>query len=117
MLSGATVSRVYLNWVSVSQTVRHVQVLGLTDIASTNMTRAVCGIPEDNEADLTPALAGSLGMLALIMVILRWSQRIFVKKSLGWDDGLVLMALVSDSQCIYQGFAYSDRFVPLHSTV
>ncbi|KAG2420252.1 hypothetical protein HFD88_005053 [Aspergillus terreus] len=58
------------------------------------MTRAACGIPEDNEADLTPALAGSLGMLALIMVILRWSQRIFVKKSLGWDDGLILMALV-----------------------
>jgi hypothetical protein len=88
----------YLNWVSVSQTVRHVQVLGLTDIASTNMTRAVCGIPEDKEADLTPALAGSLGMLALIMVILRWSQRIFVKKSLGWDDGLVVTGLCRSTQ-------------------
>lgn len=66
-------------------------------LASTNMTRASCGIPEESAANLTPALAGSLGMLALIMVALRWCQRIFIKKSLGWDDGLILMALVTVS--------------------
>ncbi|KAF9893352.1 hypothetical protein FE257_011784 [Aspergillus nanangensis] len=62
-------------------------------LSSTNITRAACGMPEKSETDLAPALAGSLGTLALIMVILRWSQRMFMKKSLGRDDGLLLMAL------------------------
>ncbi|PYH88103.1 hypothetical protein BO71DRAFT_469331, partial [Aspergillus ellipticus CBS 707.79] len=60
---------------------------------STNATRAACDIPEASRADLTPALAGALGMLAIVMVALRMSQRIFMKKSFGWDDGLILMAL------------------------
>ncbi|PWY89158.1 hypothetical protein BO70DRAFT_350390 [Aspergillus heteromorphus CBS 117.55] len=60
---------------------------------STNTTRSACGIPEANQKDLTPALAGALGMLAVLMVALRMGQRIFMKKSFGWDDGLILMAL------------------------
>lgn len=63
----------------------------LTAAASTNMTRSACGVPEDDESDLTPALAGALGMLALIMVGLRVVQRVWIKKSFGWDDGLILM--------------------------
>ncbi|KAE8349543.1 hypothetical protein BDV28DRAFT_160402 [Aspergillus coremiiformis] len=64
------------------------------NLFSTNLTRSACGIPEDNHANLTPALAGVLGMLALIMVILRLVQRVFLKKSFGWDDGMILMALI-----------------------
>ncbi|PLB50889.1 hypothetical protein P170DRAFT_493031 [Aspergillus steynii IBT 23096] len=64
------------------------------NLASTNATRAACGVPEESQADLTPGLAGGLGMMALIMVVLRLLQRTCIKKSFGWDDGLILMALV-----------------------
>ena len=68
-------------------------------LASTNATRAACGVPEESESDLTPGLAGGLGMMALIMVVLRLLQRLCIKKSFGWDDGLILMALVSILSC------------------
>ncbi|OJJ97623.1 hypothetical protein ASPACDRAFT_45714 [Aspergillus aculeatus ATCC 16872] len=60
---------------------------------STNYTRAACGIHEESKASLTPALAGSLGMLALIMTGLRMAQRTMMKRSFGWDDGLIVMAM------------------------
>lgn len=66
----------------------------LTSAASTNMTRSTCGLPEESEANLTPALAGSLGMLALIMVGLRIGWRTGTKKTFGWDDGFILLAMV-----------------------
>ncbi|RAL13436.1 CFEM domain-containing protein [Aspergillus homomorphus CBS 101889] len=66
----------------------------LTRTGSTNSTRAACGIHEESKASLTPALAGSLGMLALIMTCLRMSQRTMMKRSFGWDDGLILMAML-----------------------
>ncbi|PYH48072.1 CFEM domain-containing protein [Aspergillus saccharolyticus JOP 1030-1] len=62
-------------------------------LSSTNYTRAACGIHEESKASLTPALAGSLGMLALIMTCLRVSQRTMMKHSFGWDDGLIVMAM------------------------
>lgn len=63
-------------------------------LVSTNYTRAACGIHEESKASLTPALAGSLGMLALIMTGLRMAQRTMMKRSFGWDDGLIVMAMV-----------------------
>ncbi|RDW60501.1 uncharacterized protein DSM5745_10959 [Aspergillus mulundensis] len=68
--------------------------LANTQLASTNATRAACGIPEESNAGLTPALAGSLGMLAVIMVGLRVIQRTVTRKVFGWDDVLIIFALV-----------------------
>ncbi|KAI9375048.1 hypothetical protein BJX61DRAFT_540196 [Aspergillus egyptiacus] len=62
-------------------------------LASTNATRAACRVPEANEADVTPALAGSLGMLAIVMVCLRILQRTVAKKVFGWDDVFIMIAL------------------------
>ncbi|KAL5001726.1 hypothetical protein BDV10DRAFT_159610 [Aspergillus recurvatus] len=62
-------------------------------LSSTNMTRSACGVPEESQANLTPALAGSLGMLALIMVGLRIGWRTATKKAFGWDDGFILLAI------------------------
>lgn len=63
-------------------------------IAATNLTMSVCQVPEATQANITPILAGCLGMLALIMVMLRLVQRSAFDRLLGIDDALILAALI-----------------------
>ncbi|KAL4751314.1 hypothetical protein BDW72DRAFT_203155 [Aspergillus terricola var. indicus] len=86
----------------------------LTSAASTNMTRSTCGVPEESEADLTPALAGSLGMLALIMVGLRIGWRTATKKTFGWDDGFILLA-IPDNAVKHHGLGTNLWTIPFDS--
>lgn len=53
-----------------------------------------CQVPETSQASIAPIIAGTLGMLALIMVILRIIQRTVYKRICGWDDGLIVAALI-----------------------
>ncbi|PWY81691.1 hypothetical protein BO94DRAFT_587395 [Aspergillus sclerotioniger CBS 115572] len=50
--------------------------------------------PDINRADTLRATAITLLAIAIIMVTLRTSVRIFITKSLGWDDYLMLMGLL-----------------------
>ncbi|KAL4765021.1 uncharacterized protein BDW70DRAFT_147325 [Aspergillus foveolatus] len=86
----------------------------LTSAASTNMTRSTCGVPEESEANLTPALAGSLGMLALVMVGLRIGWRTATKKTFGWDDGFILLAM-PDGAVKYHGLGTNLWTIPFDS--
>ncbi|KAL4926237.1 uncharacterized protein BDV17DRAFT_293662 [Aspergillus undulatus] len=56
--------------------------------------RAACGIPEESNTDLTPARARPIGMLAVIFVCLRVIQRTVTRKVFGWDDVLIIFALL-----------------------
>lgn len=55
---------------------------------------SACQVPEASQARTSPILAGVLGMLALIMVTLRLIQRSVFNRQFGYDDGLILAALI-----------------------
>lgn len=55
---------------------------------------SVCQVPQESQAEVAPVLAGVFGMLALIMVIVRIWQRTMFKQGFGWDDGLIVAALL-----------------------
>lgn len=54
----------------------------------------VCQVPGQSQARISPILAGVLGMLALILVMLRLVQRFLRNRAFGFDDGLVVAALI-----------------------
>lgn len=62
--------------------------------AATNLTMSTCEVPQASQADVSPILAGILGMLALMIVIVRVIQRTVFRQNFGWDDGLIVGALV-----------------------
>ena len=62
--------------------------------AATNLTMSTCQVPQADQSRVAPILAGVLGMLALIMVSLRLIQRSFFSRLVGWDDGLIVAALI-----------------------
>ncbi|RMJ27245.1 hypothetical protein PHISP_01897 [Aspergillus sp. HF37] len=51
--------------------------LGLT---ATNLTMSTCHVPQDSRSEVAPIIAGTLGMMVLIIF--------------GWDDGMILAALL-----------------------
>lgn len=55
---------------------------------------SVCQVPQESQATVAPILAGIFGSLALAMVIVRVWQRITFKQIFGWDDGLIVAALL-----------------------
>lgn len=55
---------------------------------------SICQVPETSQAGITPILAGILGMLAFIMVMLRLVRRCVFDPLFGIDDGLILAALI-----------------------
>lgn len=61
--------------------------------AATNLTMTTCQVPQLSRGRIPPIVAGILGMLALLMVTVRLGQRSFFKKSLGWDDWLIVAAM------------------------
>lgn len=71
-----------------------VSVPRLISAAATNLTMTTCEVPQDSQAGLSSILAGVLGMLALIMVSLRFIQRAVFSRQVGVDDGLILAALI-----------------------
>lgn len=65
------------------------------DAAAMNLTMSTCQVPQDSQANIAPIVAGTLGMIALILGILRLIQRIVITRSFGWDDGFIVAALLS----------------------
>lgn len=55
---------------------------------------STCQVPETNQARISPIIAGVLGVIALIMVTLRLVQRSVFSQQFGYDDGLIVAALV-----------------------
>lgn len=55
---------------------------------------STCQVPETSQARIPPILAGVLGMVALIMVLLRLIQRSVFNRQLGYDDCLIAAAVV-----------------------
>lgn len=54
----------------------------------------VCQVPQKSQAVVAPVLAGVFGAWALGMVIVRIWQRSMFKPGFGWDDGLIIAALL-----------------------
>lgn len=55
---------------------------------------STCQVPEVSQATISPILAGVLGMVAFVMVMLRLIQRSVFNGQLGYDDGLIAAAVV-----------------------
>ncbi|RJE22111.1 hypothetical protein PHISCL_05550 [Aspergillus sclerotialis] len=55
---------------------------------------SVCQVPQKSKDVVAPVLAGVFGSLALGMVIVRIWQRTIFKPGFGWDDGLIIAALL-----------------------
>jgi hypothetical protein len=68
--------------------------MGIYTTAATNLTMSACQVPEASQARTALILAGVLGMLALIMVALRLVQRTVFNRLFGFDDGLIVAALI-----------------------
>ncbi|KAF3391414.1 hypothetical protein F1880_007957, partial [Penicillium rolfsii] len=65
-----------------------------TGLTATNLTMSMCQVPESSQARISPVLAGVLGMVVLIMVVLRLIQRSVFNRQLGYDDGLIAVAVI-----------------------
>jgi hypothetical protein len=69
-------------------------------LQATNETYAACGIPIRDQSATLMAVAASIGSLALLMVILRITDRaISAQAQLGWDDLLIGLSGVRDISC------------------
>jgi len=68
--------------------------MAIYSTAATNLTMSTCQVPEASQTRTAPILAGVLGMLALIMIALRLVQRTMFDRLLGFDDGLIVAALI-----------------------
>lgn len=62
--------------------------------AATNLTMTTCQVPQESQGRISSILAGCLGMLALILVALRLVQRFLRNRVFGFDDGLIVVALI-----------------------
>jgi hypothetical protein len=62
--------------------------------AATNLTMSTCQVPQDSRSEVAPIIAGTLGMVVLILCILRLLQRTVFRQIFGWDDGLIVAALL-----------------------
>lgn len=62
--------------------------------AATNLTMTACQVPQESQARTSSILAGVLGMLTLILVALRLVQRFLRNRLFGFDDGLIVAALI-----------------------
>lgn len=66
-------------------------------LKSANETYAACGVPTRDQSATLIGVVASLGSLALLMVILRLSDRAISRQAqLGWDDLLIGLSGVSD---------------------
>ncbi|KFY79316.1 hypothetical protein V499_01696 [Pseudogymnoascus sp. VKM F-103] len=66
------------------------------NLQSTNQTYAACGVPIRSQGTTITGLAGSFGVMAWVMVVLRLIHRHFsTQAKLGWDDYLVGLAGLS----------------------
>ncbi|KAJ5781994.1 uncharacterized protein N7518_010477 [Penicillium psychrosexuale] len=63
-------------------------------LSATNITMTACRIPQDSQAGISSILAGVFGMLALIMVVLRITQRSVFNGLVGLDDFVIAAAMV-----------------------
>lgn len=67
-------------------------------LQATNETYAACGVPTRDQTATLMGVAASFGSLALLMVILRLSDRaISAQAQLGWDDLLIGLSGVRNS--------------------
>lgn len=65
-------------------------------LSATNQTYAACGIPIRDESETMIAVTASIGALAVLMVVLRLTDRFFsAKAKLGLDDLLIGLSGVS----------------------
>lgn len=55
---------------------------------------SVCEVPQKSQDLVAPVVAGVFGSMALAMVIIRIWQRTMFKPGFGWDDGLIVAALL-----------------------
>ncbi|PGH10932.1 hypothetical protein AJ79_05178 [Helicocarpus griseus UAMH5409] len=63
-------------------------------LTSQNMTMSACKVPQASQSVISPAIGGSFGSVALIMVVMRVVSRIRVRQSFGWDDIWIVLAMV-----------------------
>lgn len=76
-------------------------------LQATNETYAACGVPTRDQTATLMGVTASFGSLALLMVILRLSDRaISAQAQLGWDDLLIGLSGVRNSLAIQ--FFWSD---------
>jgi hypothetical protein len=71
-------------------------------LQATNQTYAACGIPIRDQSATLMAVAASIGSLALLMVIMRITDRaISAQAQLGWDDLLIGLSGVRDISLLF----------------
>lgn len=84
--------------------------------AATNATQAACGIPQVDESVAVAAICSSFGGLAIIIVLIRVVERLWVNKtSLWWDDFLVVTAVVVNESAVASTsmlIIFADRCLP-----
>ncbi|KAF1813769.1 hypothetical protein P152DRAFT_291702 [Eremomyces bilateralis CBS 781.70] len=64
-------------------------------LTSTRATMAACGVKPRDQSDIVIAIPASFGSVAILMILVRLVDRLWVRKiSLGWDDHLVVIAMI-----------------------
>ena len=74
---------------------------------------STCQVPEASQARIPPILAGVLGMVALIMVMLRLIQRSVFNRQLGYDDSLIAAAVVCAAPLNCLMFPSKNNFIAI----